>query len=464
MAEIRTANIAKMVTKQAGRAKEKLLQNLGKADKTTDEIFEEHLLNFNQQQANATRLQKDISNYIRCIKAMQTASKNLMDTLTEVYEPQWTGQDLLTVQGQNSEMLWADLAHKLSDQVLIPLNTYQGQFPEMRKKIEKRGRKLIDYDKERHNVQTLQANPNRNEAKYARAKEAMECAKRTYEILNSELHDELPALFDSRVLFLVTNQQTLFAAEEVFHSETAKVYSELEAIIDKLAKDVQKGTLPKKILPKPPMLNQSINSASSLGSPPKGELMEMGTGHYNPAGPLSPIHESDLESNNLQLEKTGKSLQPSTNNNEILKVQDLESETETTTNGTSSPSRHFGSSFGSHSRADYEPVGALQTDKGNGQTNGARYNNTTGGNQSNEMYDIPVGATTTDLPPGVLYRVKASYKYQAEDVDELAFEVGEMINVVEYEDTEDQEEGWLMGVKEATGQKGMFPANFTRPM
>ena len=29
-------------------------------------------------------------------------------------------------------MLWADLAHKLSDQVVIPLNTYQAQFPEMR--------------------------------------------------------------------------------------------------------------------------------------------------------------------------------------------------------------------------------------------------------------------------------------------------------------------------------------------
>ncbi len=56
-----------------------------------------------------------------------------------------------------------------------------------------------------------------------RQKEAMESAKRTYEILNSELHDELPALFDSRVLFLVTNMQTLFAAEEVFNSETAKV-------------------------------------------------------------------------------------------------------------------------------------------------------------------------------------------------------------------------------------------------
>ncbi len=34
--------------------------------------------------------------------------------------------------------------------------------------------------------------------------------------------------------------------------------------------------------------------------------------------------------------------------------------------------------------------------------------------------------------------MKASYKYQAEDMDELAFEVGEIINVVEYDDPEEQ--------------------------
>ena len=51
--------------------------------------------------------------------AMQAASKNLMDSIAEVYEPQWPGQDLLTVQGQNSEMLWADLAHKLSGTMLF---------------------------------------------------------------------------------------------------------------------------------------------------------------------------------------------------------------------------------------------------------------------------------------------------------------------------------------------------------
>ncbi|VEN57333.1 unnamed protein product [Callosobruchus maculatus] len=81
-----------------------------------------------------------------------------------------------------------------------------------------------------------------------------------------------------------------------------------------------------------------------------------------------------------------------------------------------------------------------------------------------ELYDIPPGATTDNLPPGVLYRVKATYKYNREDVDELSFEVGEVINVVEYDDPEEQEEGWLMGIKETTGEKGMFPANFTRPL
>lgn len=63
----------------------------------------------------------------------------------------------------------------------------------------------------------------RDDVKIAKGREQLEEAKRTYEMLNSELHDELPALYDSRILFLVTNLQSLFNAENVFHSEAAKV-------------------------------------------------------------------------------------------------------------------------------------------------------------------------------------------------------------------------------------------------
>lgn len=95
------------------------------------------------------------------------------------------------------------------------------------KKVDKRGRKLVDYDSQRHSFQALQANMSkkRDDIKVMRGREQLEEAKRTYEVLNSELHDELPALYDSRVLFLVTNLQTLFSAEQVFHAETSKVCS-----------------------------------------------------------------------------------------------------------------------------------------------------------------------------------------------------------------------------------------------
>lgn len=52
-----------------------------------------------------------------------------------------------------------------------------------------------------------------------------------------------------------------------------------------------------------------------------------------------------------------------------------------------------------------------------------------------------IGATTDNLPPGVLYRVVATYKYDAEDTDELSFEKGEIISVVPYDDPETQASG-----------------------
>ncbi|XP_066586171.1 amphiphysin isoform X3 [Prorops nasuta] len=363
MAESKGALIAKTVQKHAGRAKEKFLQNLGKVDRTADDIFDEHLQNFTRQQNSANRLQKEFNNYIRCVRAVQAASKTLMDSLNEIYESQWTGHDLLYMQAQNLDMLWQDFTHKLADQVLVPLNTYQSQFPEMRKKIDKRGRKQVDYDSQRHNFQSLQCNPKkRDELKVTKGKELLEEAKRTYEQLNSELHDELPALFDSRVLFLVTNLQTLFAAEQVFHTESAKVYSELEAIVDKLANESQRGSY-------------TLKKNTELQSPKS----------------------------------------PNANSALIINTQ--------------------------------APQNNISTD--------VEYENGT---------NFSVGATTDNLPPGVLYRVKATYKYSREDVDELSFDVGETIRVVEYDDPEEQEEGWLMGIKEGTNEKGMFPANFTKPL
>nr|XP_049694633.1 myc box-dependent-interacting protein 1 isoform X2 [Helicoverpa armigera] len=442
MAESKGALIAKTVQKHAGRAKEKLLQNLGKVDRTLDDIFEEHLQNFNRQHQQATRLQKEFNNYIRCIRAVQTASKTLMEAITEVYESGWSGHDLLYVQAQNLEMLWQDFSHKLGDQVLIPLNTYTNQFPEVRKKIEKRGRKLVDYDSQRHSFQNLQSNATkrRDDVKVTKGREQLEEAKRTYEVLNSELHDELPALYDSRVLFYVNNLQTLFSAEQLFHSESHKVFGELEMITDKLATDCQRGSYSKKAN----NLSINMNNISPAASP----HATLNSHNGKPASPTDTVQTPPSPALNGSPAPPGT---PRANAPDIPRAEtpiqakpdtDIKPEADTDT-----------------------PTTVERKDKDKPATPPATNNNVENDDKKVEqLYDIPVGATLAGLPPGTLYRVRATYRYTREDSDELSFDVGEVIRVVEYTDPDEQEEGWLMGIKESTNEKGMFPANFTRPI
>lgn len=57
--------------------------------------------------------------------ACATANRSLMDAVSEVYEPEWGGKEEIIQNAQSAEMLWNDFAHRLAEQVLIPLNTYQ---------------------------------------------------------------------------------------------------------------------------------------------------------------------------------------------------------------------------------------------------------------------------------------------------------------------------------------------------
>ena len=52
---------------------------MGKVDRTADEIFDDHVQNFNKQQNAANKLQKELNNYIRCVKG----KKRTLDSLHE---------------------------------------------------------------------------------------------------------------------------------------------------------------------------------------------------------------------------------------------------------------------------------------------------------------------------------------------------------------------------------------------
>ncbi|XP_068162316.1 LIM and SH3 domain protein 1-like [Antennarius striatus] len=62
-------------------------------------------------------------------------------------------------------------------------------------------------------------------------------------------------------------------------------------------------------------------------------------------------------------------------------------------------------------------------------------------------------------PPGGGKRYQAMYSYMAAEADEVSLQEGDLIL-----DVEQIDEGWMFGCNKRTGQRGLLPANYVRPV
>uniref|UniRef100_A0A8I5NCG4 Amphiphysin n=1 Tax=Papio anubis TaxID=9555 RepID=A0A8I5NCG4_PAPAN len=198
MADIKTGIFAKNVQKRLNRAQEKVLQKLGKADETKDEQFEEYVQNFKRQEAEGTRLQRELRGYLAAIKGMQEASMKLTESLHEVYEPDWYGREDVKMVGEKCDVLWEDFHQKLVDGSLLTLDTYLGQFPDIK------------------------------------AEEEFQKAQKVFEEFNVDLQEELPSLWSRRVGFYVNTFKNVSSLEAKFHKEIAVLCHKLYEVMTKL--------------------------------------------------------------------------------------------------------------------------------------------------------------------------------------------------------------------------------------
>uniref|UniRef100_A0A3Q2YBP7 Amphiphysin n=1 Tax=Hippocampus comes TaxID=109280 RepID=A0A3Q2YBP7_HIPCM len=235
MADIKTGIFAKNVQKRLNRAQEKVLQKLGKADETKDEQFEQVVINFRRQECEGSRLQREMKAYMSAIKGMQQASINLTQSLHEVYEPDWHGKDDVMTIGKDCDALWENFHNKLVDSTLLNLDGYLQQFPDLKTRVAKRSRKLIDYDSARHHVETLQMSGMKNDRKMLKADEELRKAQRVFDELNVGLQDELPTLWDSRVGFYISTFKSVTSLEARFHREISLVCKQLYEVMMQLS-------------------------------------------------------------------------------------------------------------------------------------------------------------------------------------------------------------------------------------
>ncbi|XP_074404842.1 myc box-dependent-interacting protein 1 isoform X13 [Zonotrichia albicollis] len=476
---VTAGKIASNVQKKLTRAQEKVLQKLGKADETKDEQFEQCVQNFNKQLSEGTRLQKDLRTYLASVKAMHEASKKLTECLQEVYEPDWPGRDDTNKIAENNDLLWTDFHQKLVDQALLTMDTYLGQFPDIKSRIAKRGRKLVDYDSARHHFEALQTAKKKDETKIAKpvsllekaapqwcqgklqahlvaqtnllrnqAEEELVKAQKVFEEMNVDLQEELPSLWNSRVGFYVNTFQSIAGLEENFHKEMSKLNQNLHDVLLGLDKQYSGNALPVKAQPrkKTKLFARLRKKMSSDSTPAKANKSP------SPPPDGSPITSPETKTANHELE-------PST----------LEAPGASIPKSPSQPAeaaRAGAEAAGSEAAAGAE-ASKTEADSGSSslpavvvETFPATVNGTVEGGASSER---------ADMPPGFLFKVQAMHDYTATDTDELQLKAGDVVLVIPFENPEEQDEGWLMGVKESDWIqhkeldqcRGVFPENFT---
>ncbi|XP_075861571.1 myc box-dependent-interacting protein 1 isoform X11 [Microcebus murinus] len=517
---VTAGKIASNVQKKLTRAQEKVLQKLGKADETKDEQFEQCVQNFNKQLTEGTRLQKDLRTYLASVKAMHEASKKLNECLQEVYEPDWPGRDEANKIAENNDLLWMDYHQKLVDQALLTMDTYLGQFPDIKSRIAKRGRKLVDYDSARHHFESLQTAKKKDEAKIAKpvsllekaapqwcqgklqahlvaqtnllrnqAEEELIKAQKVFEEMNVDLQEELPSLWNSRVGFYVNTFQSIAGLEENFHKEMSKLNQSLNGVLVSLEKQQGSGTFEVKAQPrkKTKLFSRLRRKKNSDDAPAKGNKSPSPPPDGSPAATpeIRVNHEPEpaggaaagdtLPRSPSQLRK-GPPVPPPpkhTPSKEVKQEQILSlfedtfvpeisvttpsqpAEASEVAGGTqpAAGAQEPGETAASESASSSLPAVVVETFP-------AAVNGTVEGGS---------GAGRLDLPPGFMFKVQAQHDYTATDTDELQLKAGDVVLVIPFQNPEEQDEGWLMGVKESDWNqhkelekcRGVFPENFT---
>ncbi|XP_068263555.1 myc box-dependent-interacting protein 1 isoform X5 [Nyctibius grandis] len=488
---VTAGKIASNVQKKLTRAQEKVLQKLGKADETKDEQFEQCVQNFNKQLSEGTRLQKDLRTYLASVKAMHEASKKLTECLQEVYEPDWPGRDDTNKITENNDLLWTDFHQKLVDQALLTMDTYLGQFPDIKSRIAKRGRKLVDYDSARHHFEALQTAKKKDETKIAKAEEELVKAQKVFEEMNVDLQEELPSLWNSRVGFYVNTFQSIAGLEENFHKEMSKLNQNLHDVLLSLDKQYSGNAFPIKAQPrkKTKLFARLRKKMSSDSTPAKANKSP------SPPPDGSPItspetktvnHElepSTLEAPGASIPKSPSQLRkgppvpppPKVTPSKEIKQENIISlfddnfvpEISVTTPSQPAEAAHAGAEAAGSEAAAGAEASKTEADSESSslpavvvETFPATVNGTVEGGASSER---------ADMPPGFLFKVQAMHDYTATDSDELQLKAGDVVLVIPFENPEEQDEGWLMGVKESDWIqhkeldqcRGVFPENFT---
>ncbi|VDM40047.1 unnamed protein product [Toxocara canis] len=448
-----------------------LLEGLGKAKATQDDVFDQHAANLSKQNKACERLHRDLKAYGVALKAMVQAQKTLRETIRELYETDWPDREHICAITQSLDLQWDDFEKVINEQLMSSMNTYMAQFVDLKAKVAKRGRKLVDFDSARNNYNTVKASSKKGDEdpKVVKAAADLQQAEAMYKDLNKELVDTLPATYDSRITFFVDTLQTLFNAEIVIiyfqYNKTLVTH------LDSLGNAFDILRVPRPESGQPSLSAQNLSngdqnqreSTSSKSASSNHRPSPPSTAPVLPAPARATPPSEPVTADSAQEEKARSQVYPRLNASpessavkEIKEPAQSKPKEESKSLDKQDEAGERTSQNPFDGNADTASTNPFDEPEEKQEAQGPKSESAEVTQQNSQ------GNSERDETRKVLYKVRATHHYSAEDTDELTFDAGEVILVLESREEDLLDEGWLLGVKQSDGVQGVFPANFTK--
>ncbi|EGT36160.1 hypothetical protein CAEBREN_24842 [Caenorhabditis brenneri] len=460
----------KHLKKATNRTKEKLLEGIGKAKATQDEVFDAHAANLMKQSKSCEKLHKDVKTYSSALKTLLAAEKQLRDTIREAYEQEWPDREHLTAIFDNLDIQTDELEKKVCEDLPQTVTQYVNQFPDLKKKIEKRGRKLVDYDSAKNTFNSVKASSKKdNDPKLAKATTELQAAEQLYTEMNNELLEILPAVYDSRITFFVDTLQSLFNANSVYQTDASKFHKQIVMQLDKLGESMDYLRVAR---PEARALTPIDTSSLASNDAPVTPLPSLNDSTSNRQSTPSPTvlpSPAPIAVPNLKPRESVASIANSTNPFDDDEAED-EKEATPTDVEEKFEAKVYPKLNAQQTAAADQAIAAAKREKKEESSNPfddeddetTHQEPKTPKRAEPEPTPKPLDGITNEKRK-TLYFVTSTHQYKAVDTDELSFEPGMKIKVIEANDGDQLDDGWRLGELE-DGKRGVFPENFTKKL
>ncbi|KAI8913651.1 hypothetical protein EDD86DRAFT_201131 [Gorgonomyces haynaldii] len=209
------------IVKAVNRATTSIMQNTGAMEKTVDKDFTEQESKLNTLEQRLESLHKEAKGYLDAVRGTTMAQQRIAETIDQFYDDTnplaKAGKLYKDAVIKMDEEVRSELDSTYRTTVLDPIGKYIAVFPDYHDLIKKRQKKLLDYDRTRHDVKKLVEKPSNDPSKLASAESEANQAKNVYESINQQLLAEIPVLVEMRIPYLTPSFEALVKSQLTFN-------------------------------------------------------------------------------------------------------------------------------------------------------------------------------------------------------------------------------------------------------